>query len=239
MLGTGCPWCGPPGHSFPTHLLSPHAVQGAGTRASICQTWIVWRLQDSPNMGFLGRPLALTSPALPASSIAAGQEQRHASVPACAEVGMGGRSWQCCPAWQGSHGPDLSGFENTMGTRRTFVFRSGAGTGPSGCSWDVTASWLLCGGDNTPLRHPKRSRQPHCTLALFPFHPSVAEPKALPVFSCSHASWGCSPRATGGDEQLWQRDSLHLETPPAFTTAHVRGEPRGGQGVCAAARCKT
>lgn len=101
-------------------------------------------------MGFLGRPLALTSPALPASSIAAGQEQRHASVPACAEVGTGGRSWQCCPAWQGSHGPDLSGFENTMGTRRTFVFRSGAGTGPSGCSWDVTASWLLRGG-TTPL----------------------------------------------------------------------------------------
>lgn len=75
-------------------------------------------------------------------SRAVGQEQRHTSVPTCAKVGAGGRSWQCLPAWQGSCGPDLSGFENRTGTRRTLVFSSGAGTGPSGCSWDVTASQL-------------------------------------------------------------------------------------------------
>jgi len=108
--------------------------------------------------------------------------------------GVGCWSWQCHPAWQSSHSPDLSGFENRMGTRRTFVFSSGAGTGPSGCSWDVTASRLLPGGESV-LRHPGR---PRCTLALFPFRPSVAEPEALPVLSCSQAGWGCSPGPPAG-----------------------------------------
>lgn len=92
----------------------------------------------------LGTPLAVTIPVLPARSRVQ-EEQWDTSVPAGVEVGAGSRSWQCCPAWQGSHGPDLSGFENRMGTRRTFVFSLGAGTGPSGCSWDVAASRLWWG----------------------------------------------------------------------------------------------
>lgn len=100
-------------------------------------------------------------------------------------------------------------------------------------SWNRTFGLFLgcygipavTGGDHTTLRHPERGRQPRCILAPFPFHPSVAEPKALPVLSCSQASCGCSLRATGGDERLWQGDSLQLETPPAFTTAHEPGEP--------------
>lgn len=92
----------------------------------------------------LGTPPAVTIPVLPARSRVQ-EEQWDTSVPAGVEVGAGSGSWQCCPAWQGSHGPDLSGFENRMGTRRTFVFSLGAGTRPSGCSWDVAASRLWWG----------------------------------------------------------------------------------------------
>lgn len=123
--------------------------------------------------GLSGRPPALTSPAPVAGSRAAGQEQRHASVPTCAEIRAGSGSWQCCPAWQGSRGPDLSGFKNRTGTGRTFVFSSGAGMGPSGCSWDVTASRLPRGGggwNHAPKPRVQRAASLHpCTVPIWSF----------------------------------------------------------------------
>lgn len=84
---------------------------------------------------------------------------------------------------------------------------------------DVTASRLWRGWG-------PRSEQPH-----FPFYPSSADPKALPILSCSQAGWGSSPGSTNGDEQLSL--SLGLETPLALVTAHVLGSPgRSGSLWC-------
>lgn len=185
--------------------------------------------------GLLGTLLVVRSPALLAQSCVARQEQRHASVPACAEVGEGGRSWQRCPAWQGSCGPDLSGLKNRTGTRRTFVFSLGAGTGPSGCSQDVMASRLSRGGG------------PHHAPTPWTQQVALLHPCSVPILSDSRARSSARPaRLAGGapqghqrDEQPWQRDSLQLETPLPLTTAHVPSEPRGGQGVCATGWCKT
>lgn len=163
--------------------------------------------------GLLGGPLVLSSPVLLARSCVAGQEQRHTSVPACAEVGKSSRSWQRCPAWQGSRGPDLSGLKNRTGTRRTFVFSSGAGTGPSGCSQDVMASWLSREEGHTTLRHPGRSGWPRCTLALFPLC-LTAEPEALPI----QPGRGRSPG------------------PPAGTSSHGKGTAFSWKPHCLSSR---
>lgn len=171
----------------------------------------------------LGTPPAVAIPVLPARSRVQ-EEQWDTCVPAGAEVGAGDGSWQCCLAWQGSRGPDLSGFENRMGTRRTFVFSLGAGTGPSGCSWDIRPPGCVGGGNHTVTPWAT-----FCSFASFPFCSSSADPKA--AFFHIQVGWGSSPGSTGRDEQL--SVSLQLETPLVLTTAHMLGSPgRSGSLWC-------
>lgn len=198
-----------PGAAFP-HTFPSLSPRSAGSR------------NESINLGarfskhgLLGRSAALTSLALPARSRAAGQEQRHASVLACTEVGAGGGSWQCRPAWQGSRGPDLSGFENRTGTRRTFVFSSGAGTGPSGCPRDVMASWPPSG------RGKLHSDTPGSLAA--PLHRSHVvlrrqSPKLSPSSPAARLAGGAPPGPPAGMSS--SRDG------PAFSWKPCRLSPR-------------
>lgn len=181
------------------------------------------------NLGarFSKHRLLWTPPSLPARSCVQ-EEQWDTSVPARAEVRAGDGSWQCCPAWQGSSSPNLSGFENRMGTRHTFVFSLGVGTGPSGCSWDVTASRLLRG------RGPRSG-----TLGSFiaPLHPShFVFRQQIPKLSPSSPAARLAGEALlGAPAGMSSSHSAFGWKPPWLSPRLTCWGARGGQGVCGAA----
>lgn len=145
----------------------------------------------------------------------------HVPVPALLPVrAERRRSQQCHRAWQGSGGPDLSGFENRPGTSRTFVFSSGAGTGPSGCSRDIAAARLPPGrrGGGAVMLHPVRSGRPRCTLVPAPFCPSAAE---LQLRAADRALPYLTRRRGRGGPTVGQPSG---EAPAAPAAAHVPGE---------------
>lgn len=166
----------------------------------------------------LGTAPAVAIPVLPARSHVQ-EEQWDTSVPAGAEVRAGNRSWQRCSAWQDSRGPDLSGFENRMGTRRTFVFSLGAGTGPSGCSWDVSASRLWRGGGGP--------RSDTLGNPIAPLHPSYfVLCQQIPKLSPSSPTARLAGEASLGAQAGMSSSSPQLETPLALITGSRAGEPR-------------
>lgn len=179
------------------------------------------------NLGarFSKHRLLWTPPSLPARSCVQ-EEQWDTSVPARAKVRAGDGSWQCCPAWQGSSSPDLSGFENRMGTRHTFVF-----------SWErerdlQAVPGMLqppgcCGGGD-------RALAPWAASFLHPSH--FVFRQQIPKLSPSSPAARLAGEAPlGAPAGMSSSHSAFGWKPPWLSPRLTCWGAQGGQGVCGAA----